>query len=119
MDRAELQERTRRFAHQSIKLALALPEGPLGEHIKRQLIRCSTSVASNYRTACLAQSRAGFVAKLSIVVEEIDESCFWLEFVIDEKLLGSKRVGPLLKEAGELTCIFISARKTTRDGKSE
>jgi hypothetical protein len=56
---------------------------------------------------------------LSIVVEEIDESCFWLEFVIDEKLLGSKRVGPLLQEAGELTCIFISARKTTRDGKSE
>jgi len=119
MDRAELQERTRRFAHRSVKLALALPEGPLGEHIKRQLIRCSTSVASDYRAACLAQSRAGFVAKLSIVVEEIDESCFWLEFVIYEKLLGSKRVGPLLKEAGELTCIFISARKTTRDGKSE
>ena len=119
MDRAELQERTRRFAHRSVKLALALPEGPLGEHIKRQLIRCSTSVASNYRAACLAQSRAGFVAKLSIVVEEIDESCFWLEFVVDEKLLDSKRVDLLLQEARELTCIFVSSRKTTRDGKSK
>ncbi|MHC4509178.1 MAG: four helix bundle protein [Planctomycetota bacterium] len=62
----------------------------LGDHIRRQLIRCSTSVASNYRAACIAQSRASFVSKLSIVTEEVDESCFWLEFLIDEKLLNSK-----------------------------
>ncbi len=99
MDRVELQERTQQFAHRCVKLALALQDGPLGGHIQRQLIRCSTSVACNYRAACVAQSRAAFVSKLSIVVEEIDESCFWLEFVVEEKLLGSKQIGPLLSEA--------------------
>ncbi|MHC4511416.1 MAG: four helix bundle protein, partial [Planctomycetota bacterium] len=89
----------------------------LGDHIRRQLIRCSTSVASNYRAACIAQSRASFVSKLSIVIEEVDESCFWLEFIIDEKLLNAKRVIPLLREGEELRSIFVSARKTIRNDK--
>lgn len=65
----------------------------------------------------MAQSRAGFVSKLSIVVEEIDESCYWLEFVIDEKLLRKVQVEPLLNEAKELTAIFISSRKTIKNNK--
>jgi len=71
-------------------------------------------VASNYRAACLAQSKASFISKLSIVLEETDESYFWLEFIIDEGLLKRELVGPLLKEADELTAIFVSSRKTTR-----
>ena len=118
MNRAELKQRTKEFAHRCVKLALALPKGPLGDHIRGQLIRCSTSVASNYRAACIAQSRASFVSKLSIVIEEVDESCFWLEFIIDEKLLNEKRVVPLLNEAEELTSIFVSARKTIKNNKS-
>jgi len=62
----------------------------------------------------LAQSKASFVAKLSIVLEETDEAAFWLEFIIDESLLKSKQVEPLLKEAEELTAIFFSSRKTAR-----
>jgi four helix bundle protein len=117
LDREQLKERTKEFAHQCVKLALALPQCPLGDHINRQLIRCSTSVASNYRAACIAQSRASFVSKLSIVIEEVDESCFWLEFVIEEKMLKNKQIAPLLAEGEELTSIFVSARKTIKNNK--
>jgi len=89
-----------------------LPETPLGKHIRGQVIRCSTSVAANYRATCLSQSKASFIAKLSIVLEEADEAAFWLEFIMDEKLLKKNQVEPLLKEAEELTAIFASSRKT-------
>ena len=118
MDREELKKRTKQFAHRCVKLALALPKGPLGDHIRGQLIKCSTSVAANYRAACIAQSRASFVSKLSIVIEECDESCFWLEFIIDEKLLNKKRITRLLEEGEELRSIFISAGKTIKNHKS-
>ena len=118
MDREELKERTKNFPHRCVKLALALPKGTLGDHIRGQLIRCSTSVGSNYRAACIAQSRASFVSKLSIAIEEVDESCYWLEFIIDEKLLIAKRAVPLLNEGEELRSIFVSARKTIINHKS-
>ena len=114
MNKEELKKRTKEFAHRCVKLAMSLPETGLGRHIRRQLIRCGTSVAANYRAACLAQSRASFISKLSIVLEETDESCFWLEFIIDECLLKKRLVDSLLKEAEELTAIFISSRKTVR-----
>ena len=98
---------------------MALPNTQLGNHLRGQLIRCSTSVASNYRATCISQSKASFISKLSIVIEEADESYFWLEFLIDENLLKSNLVEPLLKEAKELTAIFIASRKTARLARSE
>ena len=115
MNSDELKRRTKEFAHRCVKLIMALPETMLGRHVRGQLIRCSTSVASNYRAVCIAQSKASFISKLSIVLEEADESHFWLEFIIDEKLLNKELVEPLLKEADELTAIFIASRKTARD----
>ena len=114
MDSQELKDRTKDFAHSCVRLSAAIPKSTLGKHIKSQLIRCSTSVASNYRAAVLAQSEAGFTSKLSIVLEEVDESVFWLEFVRDEDLLSEKKIARLLKEANELTAIFYSARKTLK-----
>jgi four helix bundle protein len=114
MNEEALKQRTKKFAHRCVKLSVTLPRTYLGNHIKGQLIRCSTSVASNYRAACIAQSKPSFVSKLSIVLEEVDESHFWLEFIIDEQLLSKDRVLLLLKEAEELTAIFISSRKTAR-----
>jgi four helix bundle protein len=113
----ELKLRTKEFAHRCVKLAMALPDMQLGNHIRGQLIRCSTSVAANYRAACLAQSRAGFISKISIVIEEADESYFWLEFIVDENMIKKDLVDPLLKEAYELTAIFITSRKTDRNDK--
>ena len=119
MDSDDLKNRTKEFAHRCVKLSLALPEVPLGRHIRVQLIRCSTSVAANYRASCMAQSRADFVSKLSIVVEEVDEACFWMEFIVDEKLLDEKKVASLLSEARELTAVFVASRKTVKNRSSE
>jgi four helix bundle protein len=118
MDSAKLKDRTKQFAHKCVKLTIVLPDTQLGRHIRGQLIRCSTSVASNYRAACIAQSKASFIAKLGIVIEEADESHFWLEFIIDENLLKRQLVEPLLQEAAELTAIFITSRKTARKSRS-
>ena len=93
---------------------MALPDTQFGNHLRGQLIRCSTSVASNYRAACISQSKASFISKLSIVIEEADESYFWLEFIVDENLLKNNLMEPLLKEADELTAIFMASRKTAR-----
>ena len=119
MGERDLKKRTKDFAHRCVKLTLALPQTELGNHIRRQLTKCSTSVASNYRAACMAQSKADFVSKISIVVEESDGSCFWLEFIIEEKLLDQEMVISLLGEAKELTSIFVSSRKTAKDRSSE
>jgi four helix bundle protein len=112
MNREELTERTKKFAHRCVKLAMALPETSLGRHIRAQVIRCSTSVAANYRATCLSQSKPSFTAQLSIVLEEADETAFWLEFIIDENLLRENLIRPLLQEAEELTKIFAASRKT-------
>ena len=108
----EMKQRTKRFALEVLELAAELPDSQVGRIIRGQLVRSGTSVGANYRAACIAQSKASFVAKLSIVIEEADESAFWLEFIIDEKLMKRELVEPLLNEAGELTSIFISSRKT-------
>ena len=87
MNPEELKKRTKEFAHGCVKLAVALPRTALGKHVEYQLVRCGTSVASNYRATLLAQTKAAFISKISIVIEETDESEFWLEFIIEERLL--------------------------------
>jgi four helix bundle protein len=119
MKENNLKKRTKEFAHRCVKLIQALPKTDLGNHIRKQLIKCSTSVAANYRAVCIAQSKADFVSKLSIVIEEADESCFWMEFIIEEKLLNERQVVGFLEEGKELTAIFVTSRKTTKDRSSE
>jgi len=110
----DLQQRTKEFAHRCVKLSLSLQENTLGEHIQRQLIRCGTSVAANYRSACLAHSKASFASKISIAAEEVDEACFWMEFVIDESLIKAEMISGLLQEGKELTAILLASRKTAK-----
>jgi four helix bundle protein len=112
MDPNDLKIRTKKFAHRCIKLAMNLPKNSLGRHIQNQLVRCSTSVASNYRATCLSQSKKAFIAKISIVIEEIDETAFWLEFIVEEDIFSLQKINPLLNEAKELTSIFIASRIT-------
>jgi len=115
----DLKKITKEFANRCVRLCEALPDTILGRHVKNQLIKCSTSVPSNYRTVCLAQSKADFVSKISIVIEEIDESCYWLEFIVENKILTEKRVVNLLKEGKELTAIFMKSRKTAKSRNKE
>ena len=119
MDADELKKRSKEFAHRCVKLAFFLPENELGSRARRQPIRCGTSVAANYRASLLAQTKAVFVSKISIVVEEADECEFWLEFIMDEQLMERKRGLPLFNEAHELSSIFIITRKTAQARRSK
>jgi four helix bundle protein len=113
----ELKERTKKFAHRCVKLASSLPDNSLGKHLKGQLIRCSTSVAANCRATCLSQSKKSFISKISIVIEEVDETCFWLEFIVEEDIFSKDKIGLLLSEANELTSIFVASRKTAENNQ--
>jgi four helix bundle protein len=112
VDKRELQDRTRRFALRVLKLVDALPNTAAGRAISNQLVRSATSVGANYRAACRARSRAEFVAKLGTVLEEADESLYWLELIRDAKLVPEHRISLLLREADELTAIVVAGRKS-------
>jgi len=119
MDSEQLKRRTKKFAHDCVKLTLLLPNNYLANHIKGQLIRASTSVACNYRAVCLAQSKPSFISKISIVIEEADESLFWLQFIQDEKLFENEELDRLIIEANELVSIFIASRKTAQKKRDD
>ena len=112
MDAEDLKKRTKLFALRILKLAAALPNTIEGRAIQGQLVRAGTSVGANYRASCRARSRAEFIAKIGVVEEEADESGYWLELIIDGKLMAAKRVTPLLIEAGELMRIMARSRVT-------
>ena len=104
MTEEQLKKRTKDFAHRCVKLSLSISTAVLGNHLAKQLIRCSTSIAANYRSACLAQSKASFIAKISIVLEEAAESAFWLEFIKDEKLANNQSLRMKLTESQHIHC---------------
>ncbi len=109
---ADLKARTKQSALRVMKMVDTLPRTIQGRTIAKQIIRSATSVAANYRAACRARSRAEFIAKIGVVEEEADESCFWLELIIDSGLLTEERIRPLLSEAGELVAIMAASRKS-------
>lgn len=114
MTSKELKDRTKRFAAAAILLCRELPPTLDGRRLGQQLIDSATSVAANYRGACRARSRAEFIAKLGTVLEESDESLFWLELMLDVNLVAKARAERLLKEANELTAIFTTSLKTAK-----
>jgi len=77
-------------------------------------MRSGTSVGANYRSACRGRSKAEFISKLGIALEEADESAYWLELVIESKLLKENLVESLLKEANELAAILLASIKTAK-----
>ena len=96
----------------------SLPKTREADVIGKQLLRCATSVAANYRAACRARSQADFISKVTVVEEECDESAFWIELIIESEILKKNQVDSLLKEANELTAIFTASGKTARINKN-
>jgi four helix bundle protein len=118
MDENEMKQRTKKFALRVLDSADSLPRSRSGNVIAGQIVRSGTSVAANYRALCRAKSREDFVNKTKIVEEEADETCLWLELLVDRRLLPVRRVEPLLGEANELTAIFVASRKTAMSRQS-
>ena len=111
----EFKNRTKKFAVDIIKYSKNFSKNEESYIVKKQLIRSATSVAANYRAVCRARSDAEFFAKLCIVVEEADETLFWLEIIIDAELYNVEQTTPLIKEANEIVKIVSKSRKTIKD----
>ncbi len=92
----------------------SLPYRTDAQVLGKQLLRCGTSVAANYRAVCRARSKAEFVAKIGIVVEEVDEAVLWLELMTESGIVRLDKANALLTEAKELTAIFAASQRTAR-----
>jgi four helix bundle protein len=112
-----LKERTKQFALEVIRLFRILPKAYEAQMMGKQLIRSAASVAANYRAVCRARTRAVFISKLDIVVEEVDESAFWLELLTESEAVRAQEAFSLLAEAEELTRIFTTSRSTARKNR--
>jgi len=110
----ELQARTKSFALRIIRMFRSLPKTEEARILGRQVLRSSTSVAANYRAVCRARSKAEFTAKLGVVVEEADETIFWLELLVESEIVPEEKIHSLMNEANELLAIFAASRHTAR-----
>ena len=117
MDQQEMKKRTKEYAKRILKLCRALPETREERLIGDQLFRAGTSVGANYRSACRARSKADFVAKLGIVLEEADESLYWLEIVSETNFLNSNSLKPLIMEGNQIVAILVSSINTAKRSK--
>jgi len=111
----QFRNRTKKFVVDNIKLYRSLPKTEEARIIGKQLLRSSSSVGANYRAACRARSQAEFHSKISIVVEEADESIFWMEVLIEAEVIQKPQIITLMNEANEILKVTSSARKTVSE----
>lgn len=113
----DLKLRTKQFALSVINMVENIPNKPSGYVIKGQLVKSSTSIGANYRSALRGRSKAEFISKVGIVEEEADETVYWLELLLESGLVNHSLIHPLLDEANQLTAIFTSMGKTAKTTK--
>jgi four helix bundle protein len=114
MKHQNLQDRTRKFALDVIKLTEKLQRDDTSKILGRQLLRAGTSVGANYRAACRSKSKPDFISKMKTVLEEADESAFWVELLLDAGKTSPQAAQPLLTEANELVAIAASSVNTAQ-----
>ncbi len=112
----QLRARTNEFAIRIVRLFRSLPKNDEARIMGKQVLRAGTSVAANYRAVCRARSRAEFVSKMGIAVEEADETVFWLEILVETGIVPKVRMEDLLAEANELLAILAASQRTARAG---
>ena len=110
----ELKTRTKAFALRVIRRSQALPKTREANVITNQILRSATSMAANYRAAGRARSKAEFLAKLGIVIEEADETVFWIELLEESGIVIPTKLRELRAEADQLLSIFSASRKTAK-----
>jgi len=111
---AELEKKLKSFAIRCIEVYKALPINDfVAQHIGKQLVRSSTSASVNYRAVRRARSQNEFYAKISIVIEELDESIYWLEMLIELKYFTFEKLSKLISDGNEILAILSKSRKNT------
>lgn len=114
MDKKEWQKRTKQFHIDIIRLCSDFPKTAVGFEIAKQVLRSAGSVGANYRASARAKSKADFINKIQIVIEESDESLYWLEIIQEAPIKQGTETIRLIKEANELTAIFTATNKTAK-----
>jgi four helix bundle protein len=109
-----LKLRTKNFALRVLRLYRSLPKSQEARILGTQLLRSSTSIGANYRAACRGRSRAEFIAKIGIVLEEADEAVFWLELFQEGNIFPAEKLCDLVREANELVAIFVTSLRTAK-----
>jgi four helix bundle protein len=109
-----LRTRTKAFALRIIRMSQTLPRSREANVILQQVLRSATGMAANYRAAGRSRSKAEFIAKIGVVVEEADETVFWLEMLMESGIVRASKLTNLLTEATQLLAIFTASRKTAR-----
>ena len=114
MNEQEFKDRTKQLALRIINLTESLPKTSATNVIGNQLLRSGTSVGANDRAACRAKSTADLINKLAIVEEEADESLYWMELLIEAKIVKEVKLSPLKKDMDEVVSMVVSSIKTLR-----
>lgn len=114
MSEKDLKQRTKAFTIRILDLVDKLPFSTVNKVIANQLARSGSSVGANYRASLRARSDNEFLSKMNIVLEEADETLFWLEIIDEKGIIENKEIQPLIKEANELVAIFVTTIKNTR-----
>jgi four helix bundle protein len=114
MNENDLKKRTKQFGLRVIRLVESLPSTSTARTIGNQLLRSGMSVGANYRAACRGKSKADFVAKAGISLEEADECMYWMEMLQEAGIVPAEKLKDLMKETGELVAIFTASIKTAR-----
>jgi len=110
----ELRKRTKDFALRIMRMCRTIPSTRETNIINNQILRSATGVAANYRAVGLARSKAEFISKLGVVLEEADETVFWLELLSDSGIIPASKLRELMAEGNELVAIFLASRKTAK-----
>ena len=110
----QLRIRTKAFALRVIRMSQALPRTREANVLIQQILRSATGMAANYHAAGRSRSKAEFIAKIGVVVEEADETAFWLEMLADSAIVPAPKLETLRAEAAQLVAIFTASRKTAK-----
>ncbi|MGA2797893.1 MAG: four helix bundle protein [Thermoguttaceae bacterium] len=114
---AALRERTKLYALRIIRMYSALPKTVVAQVIGKQVLKSGTSVGAHYREACRSRSAAEFISKMEGALQELDETDYWLELLIESNILPAKRLSDLCHETDELIAIFTASARTAKKKK--
>lgn len=114
-DEGDLRKRTKDFALRILRMFSALPKTTEAQVLGKQLLRSGTSVGANYREAYRARSKLEFIAKCGDSLREIEESAYWLELLVDAGIVHADKLQPLRAECDELTAIFVTIVKRSKE----
>lgn len=117
MKEFDLKSRTKSFALRIIKLFTSLPKSPEAQVIGKQVLRSGTSVGAQYREACRSRSNSEFISKMQSSLQELDETAYWLELLVDGDMVKPEKLTELRKETDELIAIFVTSVKTAKAKK--